>query len=374
MRKFLIVFILLSPYLASGQENYYVLDSISSSGVRMIEASDLMNSRICQVVINDKIKEYTPEQVSEYGFKSGRVYFSRKIQSGDSIKTVFLERLVKGKATLYYYRGHGIKEFFLEKDSGVFIALPVRGRESKNNNFHAALTGALTDCPEVVGYSGMVACNKRSMSEFISGYNKCIPIPPHTLKCGLMLGYEESKLIYSSNYDDRKLDFLNYKYERSFAVGGFINKPIMYSNFSAHLELYYSHKNYSYSFQNETTIIDMVADRSSLIIPALLRYTFQSHKTMPFINAGGCLAYNFRNTAEVNSSTISNGTIQNNGVTKSEIISKSQLGFSAGAGLEYKLSFKRSLFLELRCNRFINLSSTGAKNLSQFLLLTEINF
>jgi|WetSurMetagenome_2_1015567.scaffolds.fasta_scaffold00183_3 hypothetical protein len=374
MRKLLFALLCLVPAIIYGQENYYVIDSVSTVGVKMIEASDLMNSRICQVVINDKIKEYTPEQVSEYGFKSGRVYFSRKIQSGDSIKTVFLERLVKGNTNLYYYKGHGIKEFFLEKDSGKFIALPVRGREKKNNSFHAALTGALTECPEVVGYSNMVGYNKRSMSEFISGYNKCTPVPPHVFKYGLILGYDASKLVSSSNYDDRKLDYLNYKYEGSVAVGGFIDKPIMYSNFSAHLELYYSHKKYSYSSQNESEIIDMVANTSSLIIPALLRYTFRAPKTMPFINIGGCFAYNFESSCDIYSSTINNGTVQINGVTKSDIISKNQLGFSTGAGLEYRLSFKRSLSLELRCNRLVNLGDTGAKNISAFLLLTEINF
>jgi len=370
MRKLLFVFLFLVPYVSSGQSNYYVRDSVSSAGVKMIEGTDMSNSRVCLVINGNKIEEYTPAQVSEYGFKNGRVYLARKIQSGDTLKAVFLERLVKGKISLYYYRGPGIKEFFLEKENGTFEALPVNDK----SGFHSALADALSDCQVVTGYSGMTTYSKRSLSELITGYNKCAPFALHTFKYGVMLGYEATKLVSSSNYADRNLDYLNYKYEGSFAFGAFIDRPIMSSDFSLHLELYYSYTKYSYFARNESTNVDLVSNTSGIFLPVMLRYTLQRAKVMPFINAGGCYAFNTKNTGDVYTSINNNGTIQINGIAKSNLISKNQVGFSIGSGLEYKLTFKRSLFLELRYNKLVNCDETGARNISQFMLLTEINF
>ncbi|HNX65364.1 MAG TPA: hypothetical protein PKH02_00700, partial [Bacteroidales bacterium] len=225
MRKFLLVFLFLMPYLVSGQSNYYVRDSVSSAGVKMIEGTDLSNSSVCLVINGDKTEGLTPEQISEYGYKNGRVYFSRKIQLGDTIKAVFLERLVKGKTALYYYKGPGIKEFFLEKEDGTLESLPVNDK----NSFHSALSDALSDCPVIAEYSRKATYSKRSLSELITGYNRCAPFALHTFKYGVMLGYQAAKLVPSSNYADKSLDFINYKYEGSFAFGAFMDRPIMHS-------------------------------------------------------------------------------------------------------------------------------------------------
>jgi len=148
----------------------------------------------------------------------------------------------------------------------------------------------------------------------------------------------------------------------------------MSSDFSLHLELYYSYTKYSYFARNESTNVDLVSNTSGIFLPVMLRYTLQRAKVMPFINAGGCYAFNTKNTGDVYTSINNNGTIQINGIAKSNLISKNQVGFSIGSGLEYKLTFKRSLFLELRYNKLVNCDETGARNISQFMLLTEINF
>ncbi|HPT10989.1 MAG TPA: outer membrane beta-barrel protein [Bacteroidales bacterium] len=370
MRKFLLVFLFLMPYLVSGQSNYYVRDSVSSAGVKMIEGTDLSNSSVCLVINGDKTEGLTPEQISEYGYKNGRVYFSRKIQLGDTIKAVFLERLVKGKTALYYYKGPGIKEFFLEKEDGTLESLPVNDK----NSFHSALSDALSDCPVIAEYSRKATYSKRSLSELITGYNRCAPFALHTFKYGVMLGYQAAKLVPSSNYADKSLDFINYKYEGSFAFGAFMDRPIMHSDFSLHLELYYSYNKYTYSAQYESAYVDLRAITSGISLPVMLRYTLQRDKTMPFINAGACYAFNTERTGDINTAVKNGGTIQVNGVAKADLISKNQMGFSIGSGMEYKLTYKRSLFFELRYNKLLNCDEKGARNISQFMLLTEINF
>lgn len=98
---FLIVFF---PILAFGQNEYFSTDSITSTGIKLIDGGDLINSKLCQVKKGDKIIEYTPYEVKEFGFKDGRVYVSKEIQVSDSTIKVFLERLYEGKTTFIIKR------------------------------------------------------------------------------------------------------------------------------------------------------------------------------------------------------------------------------------------------------------------------------
>jgi opacity protein-like surface antigen len=54
-------------------------------------------------------------------------------------------------------------------------------------------------------------------------------------------------------------------------------------------------------------------------------------------------------------------------------ISKFQFGFSVGAGFEYKLNYKRSVFIEFRYNKQLSNSSTYSFNSTQLELLTGLN-
>ena len=109
------------PVVAYGQNEYYSIDSSIYVGVKLIDGGAILNSRICQVKKDGEVVEYSPYEVKEYGFKDGRVYVSKEIQLSDSSKRrVFLERLYKGKANLYYYRAKGIKTYYIETDSGTF--------------------------------------------------------------------------------------------------------------------------------------------------------------------------------------------------------------------------------------------------------------
>lgn len=372
MKKcYTIALIVLIPILSYGQGEYFTTDSLTSFGLKLIDNGDLMNSRICEVKIKDKIVQYSPYEVKEYGFKNGRVYKSREIQLGDSTQKVFMECLTSGETTLFYYRGKGIKTFYLEKDSTLFAELPKKYEEKVI--YAEQLSQITSDCFNVSDACKLVNYNKKSLSKLISRYNNCELKPFPFFRYGLLMGYEVSKLIPSKE-QNQYLKYFDFNYEGSFSIGIFLDNPVLVSDFSVHMELLFSKHVYSYYKVQDSRELDFVANLSSLSIPFLLRYTYPSNKIRPFINFGPIGSYIAKNETLLFETTMSENTIEINDTKSASLISDIQLGYVIGSGLDYKLNYKNSLFFELRyinqlCQRDSEFYGTSA-----FCVLTGVNF
>lgn len=95
--------ILGGPVIGYGQNDYMALKDSMVVGIKLQEGHDQLNSRLCRMVEkNGDITEYSPDEVSEYGFENGRIYVSQTVVVNGSERTVFLERLADGALTLYY--------------------------------------------------------------------------------------------------------------------------------------------------------------------------------------------------------------------------------------------------------------------------------
>ena len=239
---YIILLFIFYPILSFGQNDYITIDNTISSGIKLIDGGDLINSRICQVKKGKKIIVYSPYEVKEFGFKDGRVYLSKEIQIAGSSKRVFLELLHKGKTTLYYYEGKGIKTFYIEKDNTLFIEVPEQN--SSKEQYSEQLLNITDDCPNVSNACKLVNYNKKSISKLIERYNRCELKPFPHLKYGLLIGYEFSKLIPSDKQNNALGNF-EYNYDGGFSIGIFLDKPISASDFSVHAELLFSKHGYS---------------------------------------------------------------------------------------------------------------------------------
>jgi len=70
---------------------------------------------------NAEIKKYNPSEISSYRFTDGKFFVSKKVKDAD----IFLEYMVNGKVSVYYYRETQLKDhYFLEKDGKDLIELP----------------------------------------------------------------------------------------------------------------------------------------------------------------------------------------------------------------------------------------------------------
>lgn len=352
-----------------GQDDYYIKGDTSWIGVQLISGGEDLNSRFCQVKFGSRIITYTPDEVSEYGFKAGRTYISKSIKSGNIVHKVFLERMTSGKASLYYYRGNGIKTFFIEKEGTLFVELPLH--DTLKTLFKTNLATITEDCPNVVEATKHVSYNRGSLTKLISRYNNCVFRPFPHFRYGLTAGYNLSSFVPVSV--NTIMSSVNFRYDGSITAGLFIDNPVFLSDFSIHFEVKYSRQFYSYNWSFEGKDTDYLAKLSTFEFPILFRYTFPSNNFRPYINAGGLVTWNFKNTNYLYVTEI-NHNIINLVVDKTPLISGSYTGYAIGGGIEYAINYKKSLFAEIRYNRQYSITGSGQIKFTVINLLTGISF
>jgi len=69
---FFSIFLLSIPFSLCAQTDYYIKDHTMTGGIDLIDGGDISNSMVCQVKNGNSVDKYSPNQISEYGFKDGR--------------------------------------------------------------------------------------------------------------------------------------------------------------------------------------------------------------------------------------------------------------------------------------------------------------
>lgn len=342
-----IIFLILSLLSINvlSQNMYFSTDSVTSVGIKLIDGGDIDNSRFCQVKKGEKIIKYSPYEVKEFGFKDGRIYFSRNIIISNEEKRVFLERLNRGNINLYYYKDRNGKKFFIEKDSGQLIK--ISKKEIDNRTYKDSLQFYTKDCDNITDALKLIKYNKVSLSKFTNQYNSCVHKPFPFIRYGVTIGYGITKPL-NSKISDEVLNEAVFNKDNSFNIGLFLDIPILLSYFSLHPEIYYQKNAFTSHTVNDNIINDIIINSTSINIPILLRYTYPFIKYRPYINLGGCFVYNIKNNNAIYTTTITNNIVEIEEVNESNIYSEKQIGYSMGGGIQYNINYRKSLFFELR--------------------------
>lgn len=83
--------------------------------------TDEQNAKVCYFRANEGNKEYvfSPAELISYRFlESGKYYVSRKVSISGAEKIVFLEYLIRGLMSVYYYKYDDRAYYFFEKEDG----------------------------------------------------------------------------------------------------------------------------------------------------------------------------------------------------------------------------------------------------------------
>lgn len=369
------------PIIVNGQTDYYAIDNNVIFGAELIDGGESVNSRICKVKKGDKILEYSPKKVQEYGFKDGRIYISKEIQLSDSKEKVFLEQLQKGTTTLYYYHGKNIKTYFLEKDSTLFLEIPKKDENSIS--YREQLLALTSDCSNVIDASRLSYYNKNSLTRLVKTYNDCELKPFPHFRFGFSFGNEFTKLVPAlinenenvnySSFNEDYIDYFEYRYESGLMVGFFLDKPLFVHNLSFHAELNYSQQSFSYSSFVDEKNYDLIANLTSFQLPLLVRYTSNTNKIRAFLNLGGIFTNNFQNENSLVETVTSGEGIERNDLREDSLLANNQLGFSIGGGIEKRLNYRNSLFFEIRANKNYGLTKTKSLDTSTVSLTLGVN-
>jgi len=91
-----------------------------------------MNAQFCKFKLSDEseIKEYYPEDIYGYRFTDdGKYYVSKDIEIEGKHRKVFLEYLIQGIISLYFYPGEESDYYFFQDDSGKMISVTKQDKE-----------------------------------------------------------------------------------------------------------------------------------------------------------------------------------------------------------------------------------------------------
>lgn len=342
--SFLLVFII--PNIMIGQNGYYVTDSSAVYGLKIYNGLEKDNSKVCRAIRQNDTLSLSPYDITEYG-TSGKTYVSKTISINGKEQRVFLEQMVKGKISLFYYNGNDGRVFLINKDSSGLINLPKYDKITKSN-YKEILSNYIGDCEYTRENLKLVNYAKQPLKQLIENHNECIFKPFRFTKYGLEFGYEINKLQPAFTHSSDYIEKFDIGYQKLLLFGVFIDKPILSTKLSYHLSIYYSQINNSYkeTYENidyENIDLDFKYKSKSLSVPLLLRYSLPYNKLHPFINGGPIIRYDFKNEGKI---------LLSSGVQK-DIVAKTPnqsfaIGFSAGIGLDIKLIQTNSLSLEIR--------------------------
>jgi len=153
------------------QDSYIRTDSSVTTGVKIVEVDELTKYTICRLENGKETTDYSPIMLTEYGTTDGRVFISKEIQIAGTPRRVFLERLVKGKSTLYFYLGKNVKTFYLERANAFFLEIPKYSTD--HSSFKNQLKSLTSDCPQLSRRFRFIIYSRNSISGIIRRYNRC---------------------------------------------------------------------------------------------------------------------------------------------------------------------------------------------------------
>jgi hypothetical protein len=363
------------PLVSSSQNDYFVKDSVTRTGISLSDGKEVVNHRVCGVREGGKMVEYTPWQVKEYGFRDGRIYLAKDIPLPDSTQRVFLEQLVYRK--LYYYRGKEGKTFFMKEDSARFVELPEhhKGPDGSDISFRDDLSRLTSDCPQMADAVKLVRYNRTGYKKFMNRYEKCEHKPFPFLKFGVVAGYSTCKPVPKPSVSIPEVKQMEFSYDGGFSAGLFVDSPILLSDVSLFASLLFSQHEFSGNTMARNYVdVDFYGKMSSLQIPVLIRYSFPSNRIRPFINAGGVFSYNFKTESYLYQATIYNQVIEISDVTEMSLIQPVMIGYSIGGGAALQILPRNWLSVEVRYSGLFALQSAQALDISEIQITAGISF
>jgi hypothetical protein len=268
-------------------------------------------------------KKYTPIDIKEFSV-SDEIYESAIVKTEVSpealndidkssdlkikIDTVFLQTMIKGPKSLYYYNNKlGKSQFYIKRDSvyELLIYKKYMGDQSdisEVKKFIGQLTYYLQDCPSINSKIENAEYQKESLEKlFLYYYNGThssgITFQKKTEKLrtelGVLAGLSVTSLNFTGDNNLNNLVSSKFNSSKNFAAGIFFNiiVPRNHGRLSIYNELGYTSYSVNGFFNNTTSGTDYTntyttIEYSYLKMSNLLRYKYPIGKLFAFINVG----------------------------------------------------------------------------------------
>jgi hypothetical protein len=332
--------------IADSEKGYYVLNSVLQGGIWFLKENKAERAR--RVIIpnqtNHEAKTLYPEDIEEYGFPNGIKYVSATISFDGVEKKVFLEEMLNIDDAIIIY------VYSTETNDDIFFILA--GKENKlrmiNSNSPQEVWNIFknqSDCSEIQGIDDFPQkLTRKKINVFHRAYKDCNSnlFPKFQFGPVANIGIGKPVLKETPTY--------SYAFTFTFSFGLFTQIPFDECIALRTEILYlYLNNNKGNPFAMQSTNEIAKYNRHSITLPLLLRYTFNYNpwKNIPYFELGPCFDYAF------NGGKYRNGVLQKPDryvILDEATIIPFQYGVSLGAGIDHKISYKKSLYLGIRYN------------------------
>ena len=344
------------------------------------DGGNIRNSRVCifkKEENSEKIK-YSASEIKSYTIGGQKYYVSKVITNGIIAQRCFLEVLLEGDLSLYYYYKGTYPHYYIEEKSGNLIELDDESSLSSRYtydypiNWKSYMLGSIAykdslfylfeDQIEVLNMLNLVEYDHKSLIDITKTYldltctgNNCITYEKDLKKThpgfGIYTGVSFSK-IYFYNYDIQSV------ITPSVPVSVFYNIPMHLFNdrLSFQMEILLSRINYKRDFFNPTSGYDELKIKStSLGVPLSINYQFTGRKIIPAVGVGKEIGFVIDSEVNYKTQRYNDKGILEYGDVEFLLHKIQKSGWFANAGIMYPLAPRLKFFSNLRIQQNTNL-------------------
>lgn len=361
--RFIFVTIAISLLLSKGygqRNNYIETDSTYLIGIRLIKEKPKINAQFIRVKKKNEVVEYKPNDLKGYGFKDGSIFESFEININNQKKSYFLEKIYSGSLNLYFLPIDSEKKYFIAQAGGTSLT------ELPRRDIGESLLPIVGSCENSTSNTKWVSYTRGSLIRYFRNFDDCSKGSFPRFRFSLAVGSSFNRL--SIKKSDNLLNTANHKYTSGLRVGFQAISPIGPSDFSFDTGLILDSYRSSTVFNTRDKTYDLVINQLRISIPIMLRYTFHSLRSSPFISIGSKYSRNISGKNILFSYQYSQDNIIID-TEEANFIAENQLGFSFQSGLIIKYDNHYSVLLHAAFDRtFSVLESEGRINVNQFMV------
>lgn len=355
------------------QAAYYISNSNDTIYGQIDNRGDTRNCRICnyRTEADGEVVQFAPGDIAAYRFMDGKYYISIELEINNEVQAVFIEYLVNGISSLYYYRSDRSDHYFIGNSDGELRELTNEDIEfeqdgklyKKNSNrFIGQLKTTFSDAPEMQAKLEKAQFQHKSLINLTSEYHdyvcdgeQCIiyekPPPLLRINVGPVVGFSSSglKFIYFPNYDE-------YKYMRSsdIILGLKLNilLPRLNEKLSFIIQTEYS-TSYFYGYKENnlnsasTIYMDLHAHLTNIKGLFGLQYTYPKGKIRPTVVAGPLLDFNLKSDFKLVNETVIDSNVFTR-ETYENLFQDESYGAFFSIGFDWNLVGRQHIGLDLR--------------------------
>lgn len=225
MRNCLLIVFMLFPFSLFGQTNFvkgYIVKTNGDIQRGYVNyGTNIENNKHCLFKpdsLSDAV-EYLPGQITGYRIDDDKYYVTKTIDTNKGKQALFLECIISGKVSIYFYNNGDKEIYFAEKDglltpmnNDLRSTVDAEGEQymEHSNQYKGVLKYDFRDCPEIIRQVNRTEFNKKSLiniakeyHEFVCKDQDCIVYEKEfsekrKLKYGLEIGNTVTKINYSS--------------------------------------------------------------------------------------------------------------------------------------------------------------------------------